>query len=151
MLKIMVLLLIAAFAGLFFINGPDGEKVLTLDDFKPELPEVGSQQTPSTPEKVYKWQDENGVWQFSNQPRDESMGETVEYDGNINTMPAVDTSVLARQASQESSSGASALNIPAGITTVSGSQAQQMMDTVTNLQGTVDDRKAELDQLSKTP
>ena len=70
MLKIMVLLLIAAFAGLFFINGPNGEKVLSLDDFKLELPQANTNGAPAAPEQVYKWQDENGVWQFSNQPRD---------------------------------------------------------------------------------
>jgi hypothetical protein len=146
MIKVMVLLLIAAFAGLFFINGPDGEKILTLDDFKPELP--AEEATVSAPEKVYKWQDENGVWQFSNQPRDENMGETVEYDGNINTMPATDTSILSQRGDTDARPG---LQIPAGMTSVSGEQAQEMMDTVNNLQSTVDERKAELDRLSQKP
>jgi hypothetical protein len=146
MLKVMVLLLIAAFAGLFFINGPDGEKVLSLEDFKPELP--AEEAAASVPEKVYKWQDENGVWQFSNQPRDEGMGETVEYDGNINTMPAADTSVLSKRGDAAAKSG---FQIPAGMTSVSGEQAQEMMDTVNNLQSTVDERKSELDRLSQKP
>ena len=75
------------------------------------------------------------------------MGETVEYDGNINTMPATDTSIL----SKRDNATAPSLNIPSGVTSVSGDQAQQMMDTVNNLQGTVDERKAELDRLTNKP
>ena len=144
MVKIMVLLLVAAFAGLFFIKGPAGEPIMSLEDL---MPTVDEPQT-SEPETVYKWQDENGVWQFSNQPRDaviaETIGETVEYDGNINTMPAVKVP----PSSSGSSGSAPQMSIPTGLTTVSGDQAEQMMNTVTNLQQTVDDRKAEMDRLT---
>ncbi len=145
MMKVMVLLLALAFAGLFFIDGPGGEPVLSLEDFKPDLSSAEPEAAPE-PETVYKWQDENGVWQFSNQPRDEvlakaSGGETVEYDGNINTMPGVDAKRPTQSASPK-------ISIPAGLTTVSGDQAQEMMDTVNNLQQTVDERKEELDRLS---
>ncbi len=149
MIKVMILLLVVAFAGLFFVKGPGGEPILTLEDLTPDLGAVEPEQT-SEPAKVYKWQDENGVWQFSNQPRDEDLakasgGETVEYDGDINTMPSVDTS----RRTTTSSSGNSQISIPAGLTTVSGDQATQMMDAVNNLQQTVDDRKAEVDKLSR--
>lgn len=140
MIKVMFFLLFLAFAGLFFIDGPSGKPVLTIDDFKPDLSAVETEQ-PAAPAKVYKWQDENGVWQFSNQPQDATLGETVEYDGNINTMPAV-------EASRSTSAGSKPkLSIPSGLTTVSGDQAEQMMDTVNNLQQTLDERKAELDRL----
>lgn len=143
MVKIMILLLIAAFAGLFFIEGPGGEPIMSLQDLMPEVEQTQSNE----PETVYKWQDENGVWQFSNQPRDaviaESIWETVEYDGNINTMPAVKV-----PPSSSSSSASTQMSIPSGLTTVSGDQAQRVIDTVANLQQTVDDRKAKMDKLT---
>ena len=37
---------------------------------------------------------------------------------------------------------------PSGLTTVSGDQAQRVIDTVANFQQTVDDRKAEMDKLT---
>lgn len=145
LLKFMMLLLVAAFVGLFFVKGPGGEPVLSVDDFTPELPDVESE-APGQPEKVYRWQDENGVWQFSNQPQDaviaDALGETVEYDGNINTIPAIQAPPASASSSK---SPTSQLSIP---TTVSGEQAQQMMDTVNNLQQTVDERKAEMDRLT---
>lgn len=151
MIKLMIFLLIAAFAGLFFVNGPDGTPVLTVDDFMPEMPELDSASPTPQPTKVTKWKDENGVWQFSDRPEDTLLGETIELDGDINTMPAVDTSVLTQDGRTSTQSAAPAISLPSGLTTVSGDQAQQMMDTVTNLQGTVDDRKAELDKLTGQP
>ncbi len=146
MLKFMVLLLIAAFVGLFFVKGPDGERMLTLDDFKPDVPALATEAESTAPTKVYKWQDENGVWQFSNQPQDEALGETVEYDGKINTMPAVDSASSGSRPGERPS-----LVIPSGLTTVSGEQAADMMETVNHLQQTVDERKAQLDAMSGTP
>ncbi|MFT7243158.1 MAG: hypothetical protein ACI82A_000500 [Candidatus Azotimanducaceae bacterium] len=140
----MIFVLLAAFVGLFFLKGPNGEPLLTLDDLKPTLPEVESS---SVPTQVYKWQDENGVWQFSNQPVDEGQGEVIELDGNINIMPAVDTSIL-NAGRKASSSPSPAMSIPPGLTTVSGDKIQEMMSTVNNLQETVDNRKAEMDQMT---
>lgn len=142
LIKAMILILIAAFAGLFFVKGPGGEAVLSIDDFKPEVPQKEASQTPT---RVYRWQDENGVWQFSNQPQDEAQGELIELDGQINTMPAVDASIL-NQGSIASKR--SAVSIPAGLTTVPGDKVEEMMNTVNELQTTVDSRKAEIDKLS---
>ena len=144
LIKAMIFLLIAAFAGLFFIEGPNGEPFITLEDLMPAVPEV---ETTTIPTTVYKWQDENGVWQFSNQPRDEDLGELVELDGNINTMPAVDTSIL-KTSPVASGSQAGGMKIPSGMTTVPGDKVEEMMNTVNNLQQTVDDRKAQLDKMS---
>lgn len=140
----MIVVLLAAFVGLFFLNGPNGEPLLTLDDLKPTLPEVESSPVPT---KVYKWQDENGVWQFSNQPVDEGQGEVIELDGKINIMPAVDTSILGASP-KASNSPSLGMSIPPGLTTVSGDKVQEMMDTVNNLQETVDNRKSEIDQIT---
>ena len=115
LIKAIILVLIAAFAGLFFIKGPNGEPFMTLEDLKPSVPEV---KTTIAPTKVYKWQDENGVWQFSNQPRDEGQGELVEFDGKINTMPAVDTSILKTDSTASGKPGGTGINIPPGLTTV---------------------------------
>jgi hypothetical protein len=148
LIKAMVLVLIAAFAGLFFVNGPNGEPFMTLEDLEPSAPEL---KTTKAPTKVYKWQDENGVWQFSNQPRGEAQGELVELNDNINTLPAVDTWILKTDAMASSESGGGGFDIPPGLTTVSSDKVQEMMDTVNNLQQTVDDRKTQLDRMSGQP
>ena len=153
MLKLLALLLVAAFVGLFFVNGPNGEPILTLEDMVSTKPEA----TSSVPEvtKVYKRKDENGVWQFSSQPFDDDEGdgsnvETFELDGNINTMPAF---VAPPQTTQGASQTAKASvpdmsTIPAGLTSVSPEKITEMMNTVNNLQTTVDQRKDDIDSLT---
>ena len=152
LIKAMIFILLAAFAGLFFVAGPNGEPILALDDLKPDSPRLESSSgtsagTSAGTTKVYKWQDENGVWQFSNQPIDEGQGEVLELDGIINTMPATDTSILnaGRTTSSLPSSG---MSIPPSLTTLPGDKVQEMMDTVNNLQQSVDDRKADIDQMT---
>lgn len=145
LIKVMVFFLVAAFSGLFFLKGPGGEAILSLEDFKPDVPKIESDPLPT---KVYRWQDENGVWQFSNQPADENQGELVELDGKINTMPAIDVTTLNSARNKSGADRSSGMSMPTGLTTVSGSQLEEMMDTVNHLQETVDNRKAEIDQLS---
>ena len=144
MIKLMVMLLVLAFAGLFFINGPDGGPVLTLGDLAPSSPEAGDA-APQT-QQVYKWQDENGVWQFSDQAVDEARGETIELDGMVNVIQSYQPPPEATPARANGNS--TTLNTP-GITTVNPAQINEMMNTVNDLQGTLDQRAADIDSLAK--
>ena len=148
MIKFMIFLLVLAFAGLFFLKGPNGEQILSVTDFAPSVPEINTPNSPAIPTgptKVYKWQDENGVWQFSNQAVDAENGEVIELDGKINIVPAI---VTLDEPDIQDQPAASQLHIPAGLTTVPSDQINQMIDTVNNLQSTVDDRKEMLDKAS---
>ena len=137
-----MLALLAAFVGLFFVNGPSGEPILKVSDLKPETPELV--RTPSKPTKVYKWKDENGIWQFSNEPMEGEDVEVMELDGKINTIPAVSVAAQNAGGVQGSTSGLSA--IPSGLTSVSPGKIAEMMDSVNNMQETVDGRKALVDK-----
>jgi hypothetical protein len=123
LIKVMVLVLIAAFVGLFFVTGPSGEPIMKLEDLKPEIPDLMT--SLGKPVKVYKWQNESGVWQFSNQP--------------------VDLATHRRDVAPVRTSGLS--NIPDGLTTVSPEKITEIMGTIANLQETVDQRKEVLDKL----
>lgn len=146
MIKLMIGILILACASMFFINGPDGEPLMTLDEFfSSSKPSTAATNRDIEPTKVYKWQDEHGVWQFSNTPIAEQEAEVVMLDGQINTMDAY---VAPKQASKAGGSNAFSA-LPPGLTTVSPDKISEMMDTVNNLQDTVDQRKAEIDRKSK--
>ena len=138
----MILVLVVAFAGLFFIKGPDGEPIMSLDDLKPTVPEVELSPVSAEPTRVYKWKDENGVWQFSNEPVDNQNVEVMELDGKINTMPSIDV------ASQNTSNKTEKknLNIPGGLTTVAPEKISEMMDNVNNLQDTMDQRAEDVNK-----
>ncbi len=146
MIKLMIGIVILACGGLFFIKGPDGKPLMTIDElFSAPKPSTAEANRNIEPTKVYKWQDENGVWQFSNTPVTAQEAEVVVLDGQINTMDAYVAPKESRQT--EAASPFSAL--PPGVTTVSPDKIGEMMDTVNNLQQTVDDRKAELDRKTR--
>ena len=142
MIKVMILALIAAFVGLFLVDGPSGEPILKLADLKPETPQRVS--TPGEPTRVYKWKDENGIWQFSGEPVEGKDVEVMELDGKINTLPAVPVAAHNAGGVQGSASGPSA--ILSGLTSVLPGKIAEMMDRVNNMQATVDDRKALVDK-----
>ena len=167
-LKVMVVLMIAAFVGMFFIDGPNGERIMTLEDFIPEVPQSldevldealnerrpsSADLRPSAPAKVYKWKDENGIWQFSNREEDsmDNAGndvEMMELDGDINIMPAVDIPPVQTGNQNKTAKKADFSALPSGLTTVSPDKISEMMDTVNNLQDTVDQRKEDLDKIT---
>lgn len=95
-IRLLILAVIVVLGLLFLVEDPDGNTTLTIDGVVKELQNSASDilpkdlqkfQSPSVT-KVYKWKDENGVWQFSNTPVDEPGVEVIEFDGQINTIPA---------------------------------------------------------------
>jgi hypothetical protein len=146
MIKLIVGILILACGSLFFIKGPDGKPLMSLDELS-SGPKSSAAETNRNiePTKVYKWQDEDGVWQFSNTPVAEHEAEVIVLDGQINTMDAYVAPKKVKNAGVSNSFSA----LPSGLTTVSPDKISEMMDSVNNLQNTVDQRKAEIDRKSR--
>ena len=154
MIKLLIALLIIACIAPFFIKGPDGEPIMTIDDWKIELPAsvdellkrpepelpAAEQKLPTT---VYKWQDEDGQWHFANTPPDMETAETMELS-DINIMDAYQPPPAQGQVAQAESIA----QVPSGVTTASPAQIKEMMETVTNLQETADQRKADMDRIT---
>jgi hypothetical protein len=134
----IVILVIGAGAGLLLMDGPDGESLLSADDFKPGMPNMGSAAA-GQPTKVYKWQDEDGGWHFSSEPV--AGAEVMELDGDINSIPAV----KAARETKRLAAGAAAL--PAGITTIAPDKVAELIGAAGALQGSVDSRKAEIEKM----
>lgn len=145
LIKIMILVVILACIGPFFIKGPDGEPLMTLEDLGASVPEPPMPAAPPEPVTVYKWQDENGVWQFSNEPVEGENVETMELDGRVTVMESIDTTAM--QTSNEKPS----FSVPSGLTTVAPDKVEEIMKTATELQDTVDDRKEQIDQSIAAP
>jgi hypothetical protein len=145
-LKIMILLVVLAGVGLFILKGPNGEPFLTLDDFTPdpEITDVLAQK--AEPVTIYKWQDEDGAWHFSNEPVDVEGVETMVVDGDINLIPAVTTSTSRAVKRPDAKAYSS---IPAGVTSVAPEQITELMGTVNNMQEMVDERKTNLDRTAR--
>ena len=167
MIKLIIAAFIIACLAPLFIKGPDGEPLMTLDDWSVSAPafvtalldgtfldetvnqkSLSDDSTPDPastgePTEIYKWQDEAGVWHFSDSPVDLGVAEKVEL-GEVNVMDP-----WAPETEQETDEPAVTSRLPALPTgsPVTTSQVQEIMDTVTNLQETIDDRKAKMDAI----
>jgi hypothetical protein len=156
--KIMIVLMLGGLASLFFINGPAGKPILTLDDFKPdvEIPDtaalmnqvnalksnLGGESANSAPAAptYYRWRDASGNWQYGDRPPTGVQAELMTAD-NITVVPPVeipDREPVYQQAAPVPPQGnalvpASALNT-----------LKQAVDIEGQLQQSLEEREAQL-------
>ena len=104
--RVMLLVLVLALAGPFFIKGPDGQPLLTLDDVKRTTSRTvasvkntlrgvrndaaraaGDEQAGKV--EMQRWQDANGQWHYSNDGPAMDNAETIYVDPDVNLMDPV--------------------------------------------------------------
>lgn len=88
LVKLLVLLLIAAMAGPFFIRGPDGQPLMRLSDVTQKFNSwlgSGGRSKPGSPVEVHRWQDEDGQWHYSDEAPGQS-SEIITVDPNVNVI-----------------------------------------------------------------
>ena len=97
---------------------------------------------------VYKWQDAEGNWHYTDELPDGVPGEVVSLDEPINVLPppSVQPSRDIQSESHRLATGAAAL--PGGLS-VSPDQVGEMMETVGNLQQDLDARAEDIRQRSQ--
>ncbi|MEM1145456.1 MAG: DUF4124 domain-containing protein [Pseudomonadota bacterium] len=154
--KLLIAILLVACVAPMIIKGPDGEPIMTLDDWKPDVPATVDelkQQVMATgkevmPEKaasvygtVYRWQDENGAWHFSDQAPPDSNAELIEIS-DANLVDALE--VPQKQAPSSVESNTSPLSRMPGMT-VSPKQLKETMENLEQLQGKIDERQKVID------
>ena len=157
MIRFLIVLLIIACIAPLVIKGPDSEPIMTLDDWKIEWPASMSDLLPVTaqdkvssdknvvePTTVYRWQDENGRWHFSTVSPDTQAAEVMELDGNINIMDAY----VPRETAPDRAHPKEEI-VGAGSVLASQQQVSEVMETVNNLQTTIDLRKADIDAIAQ--
>lgn len=87
-IKLIVLVLILAMAGPFFMRGPDGQPLLRLSDVTQKFKSwmsSGSSSAPGSPVKVHRWQDEEGQWHYSDEAPSQN-SEVITVDPNVNVI-----------------------------------------------------------------
>ena len=97
--KLMLFIVVAALAAPFILKGPDGRPLMSLDMLKApdvKLPDFSKAadavsaslnkagEEPSKAVAVYKWQDENGSWHFSDNVEQGQSAQKLNVDPNAN-------------------------------------------------------------------
>lgn len=153
----MVGLLIIACIVPLFIKGPGGEPLMTLDDWKIDVPHQvkdlvgrltsGAKESlpveEQQPMQVFKWQDDEGQWHFSNAPPNLEIAEEIKIS-DVNLVEAYVPPAPPSDTGQAADS--EPMSVTPGIP--QPQQVQEMMETIEQFQETINQRKEALDAVS---
>ncbi|MBX2810029.1 MAG: DUF4124 domain-containing protein [Cellvibrionaceae bacterium] len=162
--KFFAFLLVLGFAGLFVIKKPDGTAWLSLGQLMPDVQGIKTSVDDVIPSQVlggseenvsvYRWQDAEGNWQFSDTPPDHSNAEQIRVNTHLNRdlVPKLHT---APTPAAESKSGKAVFlkdSTNFSPTTVSPDKISELINDAKDVQGLMDNRQQQLDdalQLSR--
>ena len=171
--KLMMAVLVVAFAGLFFVRDPAGRPVLTVsaitrgvssavrhigDGVAGVVDSVRGSATADTTGvaagagdgpgvSVYRWQDADGIWHYSDQPPPAgATGERVEVDPDRNVVSGFGSA----SAPSAASSPAGEVEIPAVIPGIPSPQAvKQLLEDAREVQEVLDERARAIDEAAR--
>ncbi len=145
-----------------FIIGPNGKPMMTFNDWMPNIDSIkgqvgtvtelgssligaeDSQNQANGPGKnFYKWQDQNGVWQYSDKPNPSGQSQTVYVnpDANILSSAAFTGKLEDAKPTRKKSF---AISMPK-VGTASVADVPKLVEDVNNMQGLMDSREGTLD------
>ncbi|MEM8984411.1 MAG: DUF4124 domain-containing protein [Pseudomonadota bacterium] len=152
--KLMLLLVVAALAGPFILKGPDGKPLWSIASVKASVNSIWQQlgndaeqnlqavgvDSLSDDVEIYRWQDENGQWHFSEQAPAGIAAETmtIDPDTNMISLPALPEPVVAEEAADDGDGATIQTTPPEGIP--SAEDTRQLIEDVRNLQNVVNER-----------
>ena len=150
---IMCVLIAIAFAGPMLMKKSDGTPFMEspLDLFSTSS--TGSQKNGSninTTQSFYKWQDDEGVWHYSDQPQEGQEIETVTVNTNANLIQGLRIEEKEEEVTVEKKPepkvGTPSIPLPM---TVPLEKVSKMLEDVSNMQQVMDDRKKQIDRAGR--
>lgn len=149
--KLLILAVIAALAGPFILKGPDGMPLMSWRDFLPKgsVDSINSTINSVTQNKMYKWKDEKGRWQFGDNPPEGVSAVEMAVKTQINEMKTIE---LPEGFKDEADRNKSKRFDPGEesatpFSTAPLTQVPEMLDQIKDFQNTLDERKEKLDDL----
>lgn len=156
--KLMIaLLVIAGLAPFTFIKGKDGKPLMSFSDIKMpdssipdiKLPDLETKDNAVQDGTVFKWKDQNGIWQFSSEPPPKGLefSSTV-YDSNMNVIQAVETKrTEAKKNMLEIEDKEPTKDVPGITDAYSPEKVEKLFDDAKNLDKLLGDRVKEQNEI----
>lgn len=100
--KLLVLVIVLAMAGPFFIRGSDGQPLISVKDVQFQLGNTGAVisrqwrklttqlRGDAKPVPIYRWQDADGNWHYSDEANPDGTSELIYIDPDKNVVPGSD-------------------------------------------------------------
>ncbi|MEL7449333.1 MAG: hypothetical protein AAFN78_09000 [Pseudomonadota bacterium] len=166
-IKLMILVLIAALAGPFFIRGPDGRPLMTLGEAMPDwermaataqyqwqrltgevkslASDAGSDDTGGKT-RVYKYRDAAGNWVYADEPPPGGDAAVLYVDPNVNIIPPTPPPP-SRSAPEQPAADDTADDMEPSL--FLPSNAKRALDGAKDVQGVLDDRARQMDDATR--
>jgi len=164
MVKLCIFVLVLGLGAPFFLKGPGGKPLFSVDSFFGDVQSIPSkisawwnhtssqakEKTDSIisgkknqPTKVYKWQDSEGTWHYAESPNETGTSEEIWVDPNTNVVEAI--KVPKKNTGVEEKSKSSDFNIPSP-TTIGPNKIKQLVNDANNIQELIDKRAEHIEQ-----
>lgn len=145
---IMIVLVAIAFIGPMLMKKPDGTPFMEVP-WK-SLNESSGNSSINTSQSFYKWQDEDGIWHYSDQPAAGQNIETVTVNTNTNLIQGlrIEKKEDKEPEKKQKQANADIPKIPLPMT-VPLDKVSKMLEDASNIQQIMDERKKNIDQATQ--
>ncbi len=167
----MIFILVLGLAGPFIMKGPDGRPLMTWQDLMPDFSSMkrkasgvlsdvnetvgglsGSSSESENPgdfgkTRVYRWQDANGNWQYSDTPPPSQSAETLLINPDVNIVQSTELPKDPEPEEKETDAKGSGIGVPLPMT-VSPGEARQLIEDAKGINDLMQKRQETLDAIN---
>ncbi len=151
--KLLLLGIVGVAAAPFILKKPDGTPWLSLEEITSSAKQTATQAVekaiPRPAQKMYRWQDSQGKWHYSDQPSDQFTSRKVELDSAFNEMKQINLPDGFGGGEKEEAGKFDPASTGNGlpITTAPLEKVPEMLKEIERVQEKMDQRQKQLDSL----
>jgi len=146
--KFFSLMMLLAFVGFFVMKRPDGQPWLTVDDLMPNMSAAKTEaRAIAKPGEVYRWQDDEGMWHFSDEPPVKQVAlDPVKLQPDRNLIQGLRNKEPAQEASAEPEQDQPGMDLPLP-TTIPIKDIPKLLDDARKVQDLMNERQKQLEKV----
>ncbi len=141
---LLLAMLVGSCALLFVFDGPDGKPILAVDQM---LDDAVADIVPAEPMEMYRWKNEQGIWEFGELPPEQVVAAKISVDNSRTTTMGSEWNVAPAVSEARAGSGSDAVNfqMPSSVGDAYRA-APELMGAAQRAAATLNDRQAGMDE-----
>ena len=150
--KLLLLALVLALASPFIFKKPDGQPILNITDILEPAQNISHTiSSTAQPQTLYRWQDTEGTWHFSDNPPENVNAQKIEVEDKISSMKTIDLPEdYLDQDNKSKRFDPTEKDTPSvPFTTAPIEKVPEMLETIQDFQQSLDNHKQQLDNINR--